>query len=178
MNNHIMIVLETSGTNGLTAAILELTAIRFNPITGEFSPDHFQQPIKFKEDREFEPATLNWWMRRHQTKDHIMMLNQDGRPFEKVWAEFLQWCQPIDELHFWAKPSHFVWPFIESYCHQYDQVNPFAHFNVHDVNSFIEGLHFPTPPPPFEDVGGTQTFSPALVRGLMNIKLLQDSINA
>lgn len=169
----IFMVLESTGTNTDRNAILEIAAVRFDPVTGQFDENWFQGAVTMTYNRYWDERTRDYWQ---QNPEEYQRLHSQGLPFETVWQRFLAWCQPIDNLQLWCRPDRFVWNFIESYCLDYRQPNPFAFYNVTDYSSFVKGLHHPNPVPQLDEIGDFDGYRNSLVRALTNIKLIQQNI--
>jgi hypothetical protein len=148
-----MIDLETTGTEPGASAIIQIAGVRFDYATGEIMPEMFDRCLMVPPGRYFDESTRDWWLK---DKRHILqgIMNRMERP-DVVLKDFVQWCKvgvdPYnDTLRLWAKPSHFEFPFLESYCHQFEIANPFHFREVNDMNSWIRGRYWPQTPPPFE----------------------------
>lgn len=149
----VMVDLETTGTEPGASAIIQIAGVRFDYASGEIMPETFDRCLMIPPGRYFDEDTRNWWLK---DKRHILqgIMNRMERP-EVVLKDFAQWCKvgvdPYnDTLRLWAKPSHFEFPFIESYCKQFEIANPFHFREVNDMNSWIRGRYWPQTPPPFE----------------------------
>lgn len=169
----VFMVMESTGTNTDRNAILEISAVKFDPVTGAFDENWFQQPVTMPPNRYWDERTRAYW---NQNREEFDRLFSKGLPFEHVWPQFLAWCQPVDNLQLWCRPDRFVWNFLQSYCQDYRQTNPFAFYNVTDYGSFLKGLHHPNPVPKLDEIGDFDGFRTSLVRALTNIKLLQEHI--
>jgi hypothetical protein len=148
-----MVDLETTGTSPETTAIIQIAAVRFDMESGEISPVMFDRCLMMPHGRFFDESTREWWLK---DKSHILrsIFERSEKP-EVVMQAFVEWARAgidpaNDSLRLWAKPSHFEYPFIESYCRQFALPNPFYYRDVNDMNSFLRGRYFPHDPPPFE----------------------------
>lgn len=151
----VMIDLETTGTMPERTAIIQIAGVRFDYATGEISPNTFDRCLMMPHGRFFDEETRNWWL-----KDKRHILNSIFGRSEKpgtVMEDFVLWARAgidpsNDTLRLWAKPSHFEFPFIESYCKEFGVSNPFHFRHVNDMNSFLRGRYFPFDPPPLEQM--------------------------
>jgi hypothetical protein len=149
----VMVDLETTGTEPGASAIIQIAGVRFDYASGAIMPETFDRCLMVPPGRYFDEDTRNWWLK---DKRHILtsIMGRMERP-RVVLEDFITWCKvgvdPYnDTLRLWAKPSHFEFPFIESYCRQFELPNPFHYREVNDMNSWIRGRYWPQTPPPFE----------------------------
>lgn len=144
-----MVDLETTAVLPDRGAIVQIAAVQFSLEHGTVEHNFFNRCLAIPPHRYWQESTREFWMRQ---KPHIfqgiMARMEDPR---QVFTDFIEWCYPAGSLRLWAKPSHFEFPFIASYCNDYDLVNPFHYSKgVTDMNSFIKGLYYPDPVPELE----------------------------
>ncbi len=131
----VMVDLETTGTDPEHAAIIQLTAVRFNLTTREIDHEWFNECLLVPPNRFWSEDTLRWWQRHPEVLRDIQVRMRD--PAE-VMAEFYKWangCQ--DSLHFWSKPLSFDFPFLASYCRTYGWPNPYDFRKGRDVRTYL-----------------------------------------
>lgn len=142
--NHIMVDLETTGTSPEHSAIVQLSAVRFNFETREIDMNMFDQCLLIPKNRFWEEDTRDWWATQDQKIIHSIWSRM--RDPKTVMTEFAQWAQRDldgETVKLWAKPSHFEYPFIESYFKAYDLPRLFHYRHVEDLNSWCRARGCP-----------------------------------
>lgn len=141
----IMVDLETTHTDSGRGAILQLAAVRFNvetqAVDGE---DMFNRCLQIPNWRHWSESTRYWWM--GQDQDVLTRILNSGENPSDVIEDFVAWAhaKPCSRARrLWGKPSHFEFPWIESYCKDFNHQNPFHYREVTDLNSFLRGCYFP-----------------------------------
>lgn len=140
-----MVDLETTGTLPDRTSILQLAAVRFNPVTFEVDHNVFNRSLTMPPHRYWQESTREWW--GNQRPEIYQAIVERAEPYSTVMVDFANWAYPINSLRFWSKPSHFDYSFISSYFSDLDIVNPFSFREVNDMNSFLRGLFYPNPVP-------------------------------
>jgi DNA polymerase III epsilon subunit-like protein len=145
-----MIDIETTGTDPVFNAIIQIAAVRFNYETGEIG-SVFNASLDVPYSRHWDEGTREWWMKRADVYADIVA---NAQPAATVFKIFAEWCRHTApalsgvEQHLWAKPISFEWPFLQSYCRQFDEDLGFHYRNAVDLNSFCRGLaNNPSLPP-------------------------------
>lgn len=142
---HVMVDLETTGTNAGRNAIIQIAAFRFNP-GGAIDPEPFNACLRVPPWRSWDEGTRKWWLQTEEKKtviQRIMARQEDPR---EVMERFFKWvCATEGGAVLWGKPSHFEFPFLESYFTDFGMTNPFHYRYAMDMNSFIRGLYYPEP---------------------------------
>jgi len=133
--NHVMIDLESLGTDPDTIFTC-LGACKFDPATGEISPDYFYQRIDWDSaiaaGRTHSLATLKWWL--GNTKDAQNELLTEGLPLDVVLAHFRVWLPK--NCIVWGKGPTFDITILE---HAYGYGNaPWKFWNIRDVRTVID----------------------------------------
>lgn len=154
----LMLDIETTSTDPVHGNILQISAIKFN-LEEMAVGEAFDRQLRFLPGRFWDPSTLEWWSSKPDTYMRVTSKQEDAR---QVFTEFVEWCYPTGHLRLWGKPSHFEYPFIESYCKQLELVNPFHYRATNDLNTFIRACHFPKNPPKDMDPEFTGTVHNAL----------------
>lgn len=164
----VMLDIETTSTDPVHGNILQIAAIKFNLEKMKVGPA-FDRQLTFLPGRFWDPSTLEWWCSKPETYAKVTCRQEDA---VKVFNEFVDWCYPMGHLRLWGKPSHFEYPFIESYCKQLGLANPFHYRTTNDLNTFIRACHFPKEPPKHLDPQFTGTVHNALDDVAHQIKML------
>lgn len=136
--NHIMIDVETTGLNPQKNGILQIGAVKFKPEGwDEGGPkDYFLNVcLSLAIGREWDPETRRWWQDHQEVLTDIQKKAIDPYNAMRQLKEFVG-----EEPVFWAKPTIFDYPFIESYFEQAGIVSPFNFRRVIDVRSYCAGL--------------------------------------
>lgn len=138
MFTDVMGDIETTGTHIDNNAIIQIALVKFNLETREVSNDVFNRCLAIAPNRYMEEECRSqFWGKIPEVYKSIV--ERMERP-EIVMKEMVDWCSDLESPRFWGKPSHFDYPFIASYCRQYDLYNPF-HFRIaRDLNSYMAGL--------------------------------------
>ena len=127
-----MLDIETTGTDPRHTAIIQLSAVKFDMDNRVIEQPFFDECLLIPNTRFWQEDTRDWWMSQ---PPHII----DGiwrrmRDPKEVLQEFATWIGPNAVL--WAKPSHFEYPFLESYFKEFDVAMPFHYRMVNDLNSW------------------------------------------
>ena len=142
----VMVDLETTGVSPDENAIIQIAAVRFNPLTQDVDGDDmFNRCLLMPTKRFWDEGTREWWGKRDQTYQSIMARME---PAERVMKDFVHWAEPKDDangrkLRFWSKPSHFDYMFLQSYAKQFSTNFPFDFRDAQDMRSFLRGLYWP-----------------------------------
>mgnify|MGYP001809646270 CR=1 FL=1 len=135
-----MVDLETTGLDPSNNAIIQIAAIRFDYQRREIGPI-FCRSLMIPYGRYWDEGTREWWAGMPNIYSRIM---GTAGPAGMVFKDFQTWCintAPFsDDQRLWAKPSHFEFPFLQSYARQFDAELPFHFRNVVDLNSFVRGM--------------------------------------
>lgn len=147
MMNHIMVDLETTGTDSGRHAMIQLAAYRFDLEKGQIDPQPFNRCLTIPNWRTWSESTRAWWTKDKTMREilqGIMSRAEDPKP---VLQDFVQWVCKSESPVFWSKPTHFDWGFLESYFNDFGLMNPFHYRRANDMNTFLRGLHFPNEVP-------------------------------
>lgn len=150
-----MVDIETTGTRPDRHAILQIAAVRFDPVnltidsTNMFNACMFMPPW-----RSWEDSTRRWWAQQNrQVFERIMAAAERPGP---VIGRFVDWVNAdLDDgkdRWFWAKNAQFDFQFLASYHNDFDQPFPFHYRNLNDVKGFIRARCYPGPMPEVEAV--------------------------
>jgi hypothetical protein len=138
----VMVDIETTGTDPVLNAMIQICAIRFDYDTGAIGPI-FNASLTIPYGRHWdEDCRNNFWMPRAAL---FQKITETARPADEVWAEFLLWLNITGPAlagqpeRLWAKPISFEWPFLQSYGRQFGEL-PFHYRHAVDLNSFTRGL--------------------------------------
>lgn len=138
----IMVDVETTGLDPGHAAMIQLSAVRFN--LKERTVDAgsmFDRCLAVPPGRFWDEGTREWW---GQQKPHIlndiMFRAEDPRTVMQAFSDWIG--RDVPDIRFWAKPTTFDYAFVQSYFNQFGVLNPFNFRFATDVNSFIRGMAF------------------------------------
>ena len=145
--NNIMVDIETTGTDSGRHAILQISAWRFGLKEGEIDPVPFDRCLYKPPHRSWDEGTRNWWYGDKERRETLKNITARGEDPYTVMRAFCEWSRPHESPIFWSKPTHFDFPFIQSYCADYSLAMPFHYRMAQDMNTFIRALHFPNPAP-------------------------------
>lgn len=105
--SHVMIDIEGLGhtPDGVIASI---GAVVVDPVQPPASPDPdgFMVLVSLRQDRRFEPDTVQWWLR--QTKEAVDQNFGKGQPrlpLTQALSDLTKWCGAIGATDFWAWPA-------------------------------------------------------------------------
>jgi len=169
-----MVDLETTGTCSDRHGILQISAVRFNLQTGEVDTNFFDQCLTLPPWRSWDEGTRRWWSQ--QKRSTLMDILARARDPREVINEFCTWAYPAGSMRMWAKPVHFDFTFVKSYCHDFDLIVPFHYRHVRDVNTFVEGLYYPYEPLDIAEIEFEGPHHNALFDTLHQIKFLLEAI--
>jgi hypothetical protein len=131
----LMVDTETTGlyspdSNG----ILQLAAIKFNFETGEIGP-FFDRCPALLPNRYWEEGTRRFWQVENAQLYHSFVMRAEDPAI--VFSDFTAFVCGSPPLRFWAKPTRFDWPIVESHYTQLGLPMPFQHWNTRDLNTYI-----------------------------------------
>jgi hypothetical protein len=136
--DQIMVDIETTGTDGSHAAMIQLSAVAFNLETQEVNPVTFDQCLLMPRNRFWSEDTRDWWA---SLPPHVLetVWNRMRDP-KTVLLEFYHWVKEVSAEGgnpvLWAKPVSFEWPFLQSYFEAYDVPIPFFYSDSQDLRSW------------------------------------------
>ena len=145
---HCVVDLETGDTDPARGLVLQISAVKFNPITRAVSHDFFDRCLLPQPNRRWDEGTREWWMKRKDVLQGIMTRMEDTKPVLEalsVWAGYTG-------MTMWAKPTHFDHSFLSSLYKDYGLQIPFHFRQANDMNSFARGVYWPEEPPPWEKI--------------------------
>jgi hypothetical protein len=172
----MMIDLETTGTSPEHTAIIQIAAVKFDITTGEISHDFFNRCLSIPNTRRWDEDTRQWWSKMSDQLRGIY-----GRMEEpaKVMEEFYWWLGgPSCQLHTWAKPLSFEFPFLSSYFKEFGPAMPLDFRKGRDLWTFMDGLNFPYTPFNEKSVPFDGVVHDALFDTLHQVRLLFAAIDA
>lgn len=142
MLTDIMLDFETTGTDSEHCAIIQIAAVKFDPITQEVGTDTFDKALAFAPNRFWEEGGRNFWQKMPEIYSSFVERAID--PGDAL-DQFTRWVnKDVPETdggwRLWAKPIHFEWSFLSSYYRQFGLRIPFHYRYTRDLNSYIAGL--------------------------------------
>lgn len=177
MTSHVMVDIETTGTRPDRHAILQIAAVRFDPVKQTVcSQDMFKRSLWMPNTRHWDEETKKWWAGKPDVYADIIAVVEDPKV---VINDFIMWCAGDGEMSksrfFWAKNAQFDYQFLASYFHDFEVSNPFSYRNVNDIKCFLRGKFFPNNLPEISNfVEGTHD---ALIDCISQIDYLFKAIN-
>ena len=136
----MMVDVETTGTAPGSAAIIQLSAVKFNYNTGTIGRVFDRCPMPLPK-RHWDDGTKDFWMGRNREVYNGIVARAE--PAIPVFAAFMAFAldgAPYGGYRFWSKPLSFDWPMVADHFLQLDQPMPF-HFRIaRDVNTWIAAL--------------------------------------
>lgn len=132
---NVMVDIETTGTAPDHAAIIQISAVRFNLENFSVDNDMFDRCLWMAPGRYWDEDTRIWWQKHKHVLLHIQQRGEDPAT---VVREFAQWVGHSG-LRLWAKPTTFEYPLLSSYFRQFDVHNPFHYRYCTDVQSYAFG---------------------------------------
>jgi oligoribonuclease (3'-5' exoribonuclease) len=138
----VMIDIETTGTDPVHSAIIQIAAVRFDYASLQVGAS-FCVSLDMAEGRFWDEDTRSWWMNQGETYNNVVATAIDPAV---AWKMFRDWCNDSapalggTEQRLWAKPISFEWPFLQSYARQFEMPLPFHYRNAVDLNSFTRGM--------------------------------------
>ena len=165
----VMVDLETTHTRPDHGAILQIAAVKFNLEKRTVCPDFFEACLTIPPHRHWSMDTANWWNR--QKPGILKDIMSRARDWRQVTTEFAQFGYDSPGMRFWSKPVTFDYMFTAGYFADVDLINPFHYRDARDLNTFLEGIHYPNPVPniPWDNLGDAHN---ALNDTLMQLKWL------
>lgn len=136
--NNIMVDLETTGTEGGHNAIIQLAAVKFNLEERKVDLNMFDMCMTVPGNRWWCEDTRAWW---EQQEPHILQdIKSRMQEPMNVLAAFYRWTQEGldgDQAILWAKPTHFEYPFLQSYFKQFGLPIPFHYAEANDLRTWL-----------------------------------------
>ena len=155
MTLHYMLDVETTGARPDRAAILQIAAVKFDPLARTIdTADMFNRCLAMPGWRSWDEDTRRWWQSQNRAVFERILFNAEAPRL--VLADFVTWVvsdgRTVDDRWFWAKNAAFDFMFIAGYLADYDLSNPFSYRQVNDMKCFARGRHFPNDVPAIEEV--------------------------
>lgn len=132
----VMVDIETTGTAPNRSNIIQIAAVKFNYDTGEVCHEFFDRCLHLVPWRSWDEGARIWW--NQQKRSILEGITARSENPVGVMNLFIDWVG-FNGARLWAKPSHFEYPFIESYCTDFNLPNPFDYRSAIDMRSFIRG---------------------------------------
>lgn len=140
-----MIDIESTGTDPSHAAMIQLSAVRFDIEKQDIDTDMFDQCLLVPANRFWQEDTREWWAGQDQSI--ISSIWSRMREPAPVLREFAAWAMRDldgDKPILWAKPISFEWPFLQSYFKEYGVASPFHYSDCKDLRSVLYARGMPT----------------------------------
>ncbi|MBA5197915.1 3'-5' exoribonuclease [Pectobacterium aroidearum] len=141
--NHVMIDLETMGTNP-KAPIASIGAVFFNPKTGELG-EQFYCRVDFENDMLNgavpDGGTIKWWLRQ-SSEARAELIRDDATPILGAVSELSDWltdnAESLKRLKVWANSPSFDCNILKSAFERTDTDIPWNYWNEMDVRTIKE----------------------------------------
>ncbi|WP_440866201.1 3'-5' exonuclease [Symbiopectobacterium purcellii] len=141
--NHVMIDLETLGTNP-NAPIASIGAVFFDPNTGGLG-EQFYCHVDFESDMKNGAApdgdTIKWWLRQ-SAEARAELIRDDMCPIWAAVSKFSDWltenAESLDTLQVWANSPSFDCIILKSAFERTDTDIPWNYRNERDVRTIKE----------------------------------------
>lgn len=133
-----MLDIETTGTDPVATAILQIAIVPFNVDTGEVCPQFFNRSLRIPPRRYWDEETRTWWGKKKDVYAAIVARSEDPALVMRECVRYVE--DRTDQstgARLWGKPISFDGAFFESYCKQFGVDNPFPYSNVVDMRTFI-----------------------------------------
>lgn len=134
-----MVDIETTGTSPDRAAILQISAVKFNLKEKKVCPNFFDMCLTIPPHRSWDEDTRAWWNR--QKPSTLKEIQQRAQPYREVVKKFGEFAWQPNSLCFWSKPVTFDYMFTASYFKDENLPNPFHYRRAVDMRSFLNGLY-------------------------------------
>ena len=131
-----MVDVETTGTSPDHAAIIQISAVKFDLAGQTVENEMFDRCLWMAPGRYWEEDTRTWWGK--QNRNVLLSIQQRAEDPAEVMRDFAQWVGH-NGTRLWAKPTTFEFPMLSSYFRQFDVTNPFHYRYCTDVQSYILG---------------------------------------
>ncbi|WP_350238916.1 3'-5' exonuclease [Pectobacterium colocasium] len=143
--NHVMIDIETMGTNpNPKAPIASIGAVFFNPKTGELG-EQFYCRVDFENDilngAVPDGGTIQWWLRQ-SSEARAELIRDDATPILGAVSELSDWladnAESLKTLKVWANSPSFDCAILKSAFERTDTDIPWNYWNERDVRTMKE----------------------------------------
>ena len=131
-SNNIMVDIETTGIDSSHCAMIQLAAVRFDLDARTVDMSMFDRCLAIPPGRFWDEGTREWWGK--QKPEVIQGIYARMEDPVRVMHDFARWCGEGAIL--WAKPTHFEFPFLQSYAAMTGAQLPFAYWAANDLNSW------------------------------------------
>lgn len=136
----LMVDTETTGLNPDKNGLMQIAAVKFNYATGEIGPI-FDRCLAMAPGRYWDESTRTWWMgQNREVFSTIIARMEDPQTVLRDFRDFALADRLPQPIRFWAKPTHFDFPMINSHYQQFGMVMPFHHRFTRDLNSVVAVL--------------------------------------
>ena len=129
-----MVDIETTGLSPDDTAIIQIGAIKFNYDTEEIG-EPFSRCLSIQVGRYWDEDTRGFWMGKNRSVFDTIVARMESP--ELVMRDFYQYAIRDGSLRFWAKPTSFDFPFLQSYFRSYSLPMPFHYRTARDLGTYI-----------------------------------------
>lgn len=140
--NHIMVDIETTGTDPVHSHVIQIAAVRFNLEEKTIDTDEMFDRclLPVTPHRYWDEDTRQWWLKQKAgLLDSILERGELPSSVLEAFSLFVSRTPANQPVKLVAKPISFEWPFIQSLFKQYGTQFPISYWNCVDLNSYIEG---------------------------------------
>lgn len=136
----MMVDVETTGTNPATAAIIQLSAIKFDYMTGAVGETFDRCPSQLPK-RGWDDSTRDFWMGKNAAVyKQIIGRTEAYMPVFLDFTAFALRDAPYGGYRFWGKPVSFDWGMVADHYVQLDAPMPFHYRHARDLNTWMAAL--------------------------------------
>lgn len=138
-----MVDIETTGVSPDENAIIQIAAVRFDLKTMTIdTKSMFDRCLFMPQKRFWDEETRSWWLGKNRSVFETIGPRMEDPKL--VLNAFIDWVVSDSDTEqprrFWAKPTSFDFPFMQSYYKQFDLPFPFHFRYSMDVNTYIRGM--------------------------------------
>ncbi|MBI1261286.1 MAG: hypothetical protein GC184_06150 [Rhizobiales bacterium] len=134
----VMVDIETTGLSPDRNGILQIAAVCFDLKDGRILGENvFVRSLRLMPHRGWDEGTREWWLKdKRALLQKIMSTQEDPRV---VLKDFQKWVLERGNPNFWAKPTSFDFPFLQSHFNDCEMSMPFNFRHAIDCRSYVVG---------------------------------------
>ncbi len=143
-NNHVMIDLETLGTNNMPV-ILSIGVVKFDPWD-----DYRNQPIELLNYKHYKPSlescinlgctihkdTLTWWSKQNPNIIEEVFTDNNREPIQKIMKDLYRYCSTC--IKFWGQGAIFDYSILENIALKIPHGVPWKYYEIRDSRTVFD----------------------------------------